>query len=84
MEKYSDYYAAYVKPRYQIAESTATQLDLARQIEQKHPYHFKYPRLLRSAFVHPSQAFMWEKVPNCKSLYDDTKHEILTAHRSAP
>jgi endoribonuclease Dicer len=64
MEKFSDYYAVYVKPIYQIAEATATQLDLARQIEQRHPYHFRYPRLLRSAFVHPSQAFMWEKVPN--------------------
>jgi endoribonuclease Dicer len=64
MEKFSDYYAAYVKPKYQLDEATATQLDLARQIEQTHPYHFKYPRLLRSAFVHPSQAFIWEKVPN--------------------
>ena len=68
MEKFSDYYAAYVKPKYQIAESTASQLDLARKIEKKHPYHFKYPRLLRSAFVHPSQAFMWEEVPNYQRL----------------
>jgi endoribonuclease Dicer len=68
MEKFSDYHAAYVKPKYQIADATATQLDLARQIEHRHPYHFKYPRLLRSAFVHPSQAFMWEKVPNYQRL----------------
>ncbi|KAF2682135.1 hypothetical protein K458DRAFT_342502 [Lentithecium fluviatile CBS 122367] len=64
MEKFSEYYAAYVKPRYQIMDATAAQLDLALQIEQRHSYHFKYPRLLRSAFLHPSQAFMWEHVPN--------------------
>jgi endoribonuclease Dicer len=84
MEKFSDYYAAYEKPKYQLAEATATQLDLARQIEQKHPYHFKYPRLLRSAFVHPSQAFMWEKVPNCKLLLFTMQVTILNIRRSAP
>ncbi|KAF2626787.1 dicer-like protein-like protein 1 [Macroventuria anomochaeta] len=66
--KWSDYYAAYTMPQYQIAESTATQLDLARKIEAKHPYKFKYPRLLRSAFVHPSQPFMWEQIPNYQRL----------------
>ncbi|KAF3043096.1 Dicer-like protein 1 [Didymella keratinophila] len=66
--KWSDYYAGYVKPQYQIAEPTATQLDLARKIEAKHPHKFKYPRLLRSAFVHPSQPFMWEQVPNYQRL----------------
>lgn len=66
--KWSDYYAGYVKPQYQIADSTATQLDLARKIEAKHPYKFKYPRLLRSAFVHPSQPFMWEQIPNYQRL----------------
>ncbi|KAF2744199.1 dicer-like protein-like protein 1 [Sporormia fimetaria CBS 119925] len=68
MEKFSDYYAAYEMPKYQVAEATAAQLDLAEKIEQKHPYHFKYPRLLRSAFIHPSQAFMWEKIPNYQRL----------------
>lgn len=66
--KWSDYYAGYVKPQYQIAESTVSQLDLARKIEAKHPYHFKYSRLLRSAFVHPSQPFMWEQIPNYQRL----------------
>ena len=66
--RWSDYYAAYTKPQYQIAEATATQLDLARKIEAKHPYKFKYPRLLRSAFVHPSQPFMWEQIPNYQRL----------------
>lgn len=68
MEKWADYYAAYTKPKYQTADATATQLDLARKVELKHPYHFKYPRLLRSAFVHPSQPFMWENIPNYQRL----------------
>ncbi|KAL5113961.1 Dicer-like protein 1 [Pleosporales sp. CAS-2024a] len=68
MEKWADYYAAYTKPKYQTSDATATQLDLARKIESKHPYHFKYPRLLRSAFVHPSQPFTWENIPNYQRL----------------
>ncbi|KAH7089014.1 dicer-like protein 1 [Paraphoma chrysanthemicola] len=68
MERWSDYYAAYEKPKYQLADATATQLDLARKVEMKHPYHFRYPRLLRSAFVHPSQPFMWENIPNYQRL----------------
>lgn len=66
--KWSDYYAAYKIPSYQTAESTATQLDLVRKIEAKHAYRFKYPRLLRSAFIHPSQPFMWERIPNYQRL----------------
>jgi endoribonuclease Dicer len=68
MSNWSEYYAAYTKPQYQVAQATATQLDLAEKVEAKHPYHFKYPRLLRSAFVHPSQPFMWEAVPNYQRL----------------
>jgi dsRNA-specific ribonuclease len=34
----------------------------------RHPYHFTYPRLLRSAFIHSSQAFMWEHIPNYQRL----------------
>ncbi|KAF2026396.1 dicer-like protein 1 [Setomelanomma holmii] len=68
MEKWADYYKAYTKPKYQLADATATQLDLARKVEMKHPYHFKHPRLLRSAFVHPSQPFMWENIPNYQRL----------------
>jgi endoribonuclease Dicer len=68
MEKWADYYAAYTKPKYQTTDATAAQTDLARMVEIKHPYHFKYPRLLRSAFVHPSQPFLWENVPNYQRL----------------
>jgi endoribonuclease Dicer len=68
METWADYYAAYDMPKYQTDDATATQLDLARKVELKHPYHFNYPRLLRSAFVHPSQPFAWEKIPNYQRL----------------
>lgn len=68
MERFADYYAAYEKPKYLFAHVTASQYDMVRQIEQKHPYHFKYPRLLRSAFIHPSQAFIYEEIPNYQRL----------------
>lgn len=68
MESWADYYAAYEKPKYQIADATEAQKELARQVEHVHPYHFKYPRLLRSAFVHPSQGFQWEQIPNYQRL----------------
>ena len=83
MENWADYYAAYVKPKYQLAEATASQLDLAEKIEKKHPYHFKYPRLLRSAFLHPSQAFMWEHVPNYQRLEflgDSLLDQVFISH----
>src|SRR4051794_22076975 len=63
-ERFADYYAGYQKPKYTLMQATASQLDLTQKVEEKHPYHFRYPRLLRSAFIHPSQAFMWENVPN--------------------
>jgi len=68
MTKWSDYIDGYKKPEYQIAESTGSQLDLANKVEKEHPYHFKYPRLLRSAFLHPSQPFLWERVPSYQRL----------------
>jgi len=68
MTRWVDYYAAYIKPKYQLDQPTAAMLDAARQIEAVHPYHFKYPRLLRSAFTHPSYAFMFEHIPNYQRL----------------
>ncbi|KAK1091379.1 Dicer-like protein 1, partial [Friedmanniomyces endolithicus] len=38
------------------------------KVELEHPYHFRYPKLLRSAFIHPSQPFMYEKVPDYQRL----------------
>ncbi|KAF1846746.1 endoribonuclease dcr-1 [Cucurbitaria berberidis CBS 394.84] len=68
MSKWTDYYAAYLKPKYQVADATAAMVDMARQIESKHSYHFKYPRLVRSAFTHPSYPFMFENIPNYQRL----------------
>ena len=61
--KWADYYPLYTKPKYQLAQATASQIDLAMQVEKIHDYHFKYPRLLRSAFIHPSYTFAAEKIP---------------------
>jgi endoribonuclease Dicer len=66
--RYSDYYKLYKKPKYQTAGATAAQRDLARQLEEKHSYHFKYPRLARSAFVHPSYPFSYEHIPSYQRL----------------
>ncbi|KAL9613891.1 MAG: hypothetical protein Q9167_001569 [Letrouitia subvulpina] len=52
--EWADYYKLYSKPTYQTANTSASQLYLAEQIEKKLGYHFKYPRLLFSAFVHSS------------------------------
>ncbi|KAK4982257.1 Dicer-like protein 1 [Elasticomyces elasticus] len=68
MLRWNDYREIYQKPAYQTAEATASQKDLAEKVELIHPYHFRYPRLLRSAFCHPSYPFLWEKVPSYQRL----------------
>jgi endoribonuclease Dicer len=68
MTSYKEYYLAYEKPRYQTALPTASQRNLAMQVQKKHAYAFKYPRVLRSAFVHPSYPFCYEHVPNFQRL----------------
>jgi len=68
MVRYAEYLAAYEKPAYQTAEVTASQLDLATKVELEHNYRFRYPRLLRSAFCHPSYPFSWEKIPSYQRL----------------
>ncbi|KAF2861052.1 dsRNA-specific nuclease [Piedraia hortae CBS 480.64] len=68
MLTWKEYSNAYVKPEYQLGEVTASQRALAEKVETEHNYHFKYPHLLRSAFIHPSQPFMFEKLPNYERL----------------
>ncbi|RDL30338.1 Uncharacterized protein BP5553_10216 [Venustampulla echinocandica] len=68
LNAYADYYKLYKKPQYQIAQSTEVQRDMARQVEQKHSYHFQWPRLLRSAFVHPSYPYSYEHIPSYQRL----------------
>lgn len=68
MLQWRDYSAVYDKPAYQTGEVSASQRDLAEKVELEHPYHFRYPRLLRSAFLHPSMPIMYEKVPDYQRL----------------
>jgi endoribonuclease Dicer len=68
MLKWDDYKSAYALPGYQTATATASQRDMAEKVEKEHNYHFRYPRLLRSAFIHPSQPFLYEHLPNYQRL----------------
>ncbi|TLD38036.1 dicer-like protein 1 [Venturia nashicola] len=67
-QKWDDYYDGYDIPSYQTAQVTASQYDLADKIYAKMGYRFQYPRLLRSAFAHPSCPYAWEKIPNYQRL----------------
>jgi endoribonuclease Dicer len=58
-----EYFGLYSLPEYQTVDADAAELDLAKKIEEKLRYHFKHPRLLRSAFTHPSYPTAWAKVP---------------------
>lgn len=70
MTAWSDYYDLYAAaiPKYQTAPSNASQRDLAEKVEQRHAYHFEHPRLLRSAFLHPSVPKSQENVPSYQRL----------------
>lgn len=68
MKKWSEYLDAYEKPAYLDAEATASQIDLVKQIETEHPYRFRSAKLLRSAFIHPSYPYNYEKVPSYQRL----------------
>ncbi|OTB08273.1 hypothetical protein M426DRAFT_71360 [Hypoxylon sp. CI-4A] len=68
MMKYEDYYATYQIPEWQSAEATAVQREVAKQIEKNLGYKFNYPRLLRSAFMHPSYGTIYERIPNYQRL----------------
>jgi endoribonuclease Dicer len=65
---WSDYYKLYRKPEFQTKVATEMQRDLARQVEHAHPYRFRSPRLLRSAFIHPSYPYSYERIPNYQRL----------------
>ena len=68
LNKWSDYWKLYHLPEWQTATATAQQIDMAKQIEQKMHYRFEYPRLLRSAFMHPSYPSIYEKLPSYQRL----------------
>ncbi|KAK7755559.1 Dicer-like protein 1 [Diatrype stigma] len=68
MMTFDDYAKAYQTPEWQTLEPTAVQEELATKIEEKLGYKFRYPRLLRSAFMHPSYATIWERIPSYQRL----------------
>jgi endoribonuclease Dicer len=63
MQEWDEYIRAYVPPSWQLADATAPQRDLVDKIENEQGYRFRWPRLLRSAFSHPSNPYTWERVP---------------------
>ncbi|KAK4238845.1 hypothetical protein C8A03DRAFT_33100 [Achaetomium macrosporum] len=68
MTSYQDYYAAYVKPTWQTSPSNSAQRDMASRFHSRMGYAFKYPRLLRSAFQHPTYPTIYEKLPSYQRL----------------
>ncbi|QIW99706.1 hypothetical protein AMS68_005224 [Peltaster fructicola] len=68
MQRWEDYGSAYEMPEYQSRTPTASQKEAASMIEKAHDYHFQSPTLLRSAFIHSSQPFTFEKIPSYERL----------------
>lgn len=68
MTAYSDYYAAYQKPAWQTSPANSTQVDMAARFAQRMGYAFKHPRLLRSAFQHPTYPTVYEQLPSYQRL----------------
>ena len=60
---WTDYFKQYRIPSYQTADASVAQLSVAEQIADTIGYKFKYPRLLASAFTHPSWPLSWGHVP---------------------
>ncbi|KAI5297195.1 Dicer-like protein 1 [Ascosphaera atra] len=65
---WAGYEQMYKLPQYQITPPNAVERDLAEKVEALTGYKFKYPRLLRSAFRHPSFPTKWATVPTYQRL----------------
>jgi endoribonuclease Dicer len=68
MRAYGDYYAAYTPPAWQTAPCNSTQTDMAARFAARMGYAFTHPRLLRSAFQHPTYPSVYEKLPSYQRL----------------
>lgn len=64
---WDEFYAGYKAPDWLAAKPTAVHIHLAKQVEAL-GYTFTHPRLLRSAFIHPTYSFMYEHIPNYQRL----------------
>ncbi|KAL2853696.1 hypothetical protein BJX68DRAFT_274791 [Aspergillus pseudodeflectus] len=65
---WKDYLSIYTMPKYQTQSVTGSEIELARLVEEKVGYRFNYPRLLHSAFTHPSFPAAWATVPCYQKL----------------
>lgn len=80
MAKWSDYYASYKKPDWQIAPATTVQKDMVSKVAARTGYTFSHPRLLRCAFMHPSYpSRSYEKLPSYQRLefLGDALHDMV-------
>jgi endoribonuclease Dicer len=68
MQSWADYVKAYKKPLYQTKPASIPQQTVAGKVEQDLGYCFKYPRLLASAFCHPSNPYSWDLIPSYQRL----------------
>jgi endoribonuclease Dicer len=67
-QMWKDYLKAYRLPKYQVAAPLAWERELALKIQAITGYEFRYPRLLSSAFMHPSNASAITGLPNYQRL----------------
>lgn len=67
MKKYSDYYEKYVQPAWLTTPSRPIELLAADKVKASIGYKFRSPKLLRSAFKHPSYPYEPE-LPNYQRL----------------
>ena len=82
MHEWCEYLKGYELPKYQTDPAGALDKQLQEFVETNLNYHFRYPRLLQSAFTHPSDP--WAQVPSYQrleflgdSLYDMVCVEFL-------
>ena len=69
MTSWPQYYSAYTPPDWQTAKASTTQEDLAQRIATQLGYTFQHPRLLCSAFMHPSYpSRSYYKIPSYQRL----------------
>ncbi|GAB0134098.1 hypothetical protein EsDP_00002483 [Epichloe bromicola] len=57
MTRFDDYYKEYDVPEWQSAAASATERFAAEKVHKRIGYRFNHPKLLRSAFKHPSYPY---------------------------